>query len=64
LANINLNGTQLFIHSENEAITATKWMLGLTGLMAAGFGAQIADIFCDWERFIEKLFMPGRRRRY
>ena len=64
IVSLNLNGTPLFIHSNEEALTVFRWMLGVTGLMAIRPGAEIAAIIADWDRSIQRLFMPGRRRRY
>lgn len=64
IASMNLNGTPLLIHSEEEAVTVARWMLAITGLMAVGFGLEIAAIVADWDRFIQRLFTSGRRRRY
>jgi hypothetical protein len=64
VVSINLNGTPLFIHTDEQAMTVFRWMLGITGLMAAGFGAEIAAIVADWDRLIQRLFMSGSRRRY
>ena len=63
-ASLQLNGTPLFIHTDEEALTVVRWMLAITGLMAAGFGAEIAAIVADWDRFIQRLFTPRRRLRY
>jgi hypothetical protein len=64
IANLKLGDTPLFIHNEEEAGTAVKWMLIFSGLFAAGLGAEIANIVCDWERFIERLLVPRKRRHY
>jgi hypothetical protein len=64
LTSLNLSGSPLFIQTEEQAATVARWMLGITGLMAVVFGAEIAAIVADWDRLIQRLFTPERRRRY
>ena len=64
LASLSLNGTPLFIHTEQEAATVIQWTLGITGLMAIGFGFEISAVIADWDRIIHRPFAPERRRRY
>jgi hypothetical protein len=64
LASLNLGGTPLFIQTDEQAATVARWMLAITGMTAVGFGIQTADIVADCDRFIQRLFTPGRRRRY
>jgi hypothetical protein len=64
LASLTLDGTPLFIHTEQEAATVVRWTLGITGLVAVRFGIEISAIIADWDRLIQRLFMPGRRRWY
>ncbi|MCG3149632.1 MAG: hypothetical protein PCFJNLEI_03097 [Verrucomicrobiae bacterium] len=64
VVSLNFNGAPIFIHSDEEAMTVAKWVLGFTGLLAAVFGAEVAAIAAEWERFIQRLLEPRRRRRY
>ena len=64
VAGLTIDGTPMFIHTREEAVTVARWMLGITGLMAAVFGAEVAAIVTDWDRFIQRMLTHGRRWRY
>jgi len=44
VASLSIDGTPMFIQTEEQALTVIRWMLGVTGLMAAGFGVEIARL--------------------
>jgi hypothetical protein len=64
IMSLNLGRTPLFIQTEEQAATVFRWMLLITGMMAAGFGIEISAIVANWDRFVQRLLSHGGWRRY